>query len=63
MPSLLLATNNKDKIVELQDLLKDLHLQPSRQRTFTSNSMLSKTDSPTPRTRRRKPSPSPKPAD
>ena len=25
--SLLLATNNKDKIVELQDLLKDLHLQ------------------------------------
>lgn len=24
-PSLLLATNNKDKIIELQDLLKDLH--------------------------------------
>lgn len=27
MPSLLLATNNKDKIIELQDLLKDLNLQ------------------------------------
>ncbi len=26
-PSLLLATNNKDKIIELQDLLKDLNLQ------------------------------------
>lgn len=27
MPSLLLATNNKDKIEELQDLLKDLNFQ------------------------------------
>ena len=27
MPSILLATNNKDKIIELQDLLKDLNLQ------------------------------------
>lgn len=27
MPSILLATNNKDKIIELQGLLKDLNLQ------------------------------------
>ena len=63
MKKLLIATNNKGKVKELQELLKDTGLELITPADINLNLEVKRTAQPTPRMPQRKPSPSPAPAD